>query len=135
MGESAGLDYRFSYRVGDESSLNYQGRHEQRSNRILVGYYYLLQPDCQVRLVTYTADGDGFNPIVSYLPATSTRLLSAAVQRYGILCNPHELGDHTSLDVQDQQVPKTRHVIKMKKTRVKPPPQQHKKYFIMPQKR
>lgn len=59
-------NYQFSYHVQDASSGNDFGHQEKREGHVAKGMYMVLLPDGRRQIVEYTADENGYHPIVRY---------------------------------------------------------------------
>ncbi|XP_046393035.1 cuticle protein 18.6-like [Ischnura elegans] len=57
--------YRYAYRVTDPEHGNYQEKYESRDGEKVHGFYSLVEPDGNIRVVRYTADETGFHAHVS----------------------------------------------------------------------
>lgn len=58
--------YQFEYQVSDPESGNEFGHKEERDGDLTNGEYNVLLPDGKKQIVTYTADTDGYHPVVTY---------------------------------------------------------------------
>ncbi|XP_054282061.1 pro-resilin-like [Macrosteles quadrilineatus] len=59
-------NYSFAYEVKDEESKNDFGHMETRMGHVAMGSYHVLLPDGRMQKVEYTADQDGYKPVVTY---------------------------------------------------------------------
>ncbi|XP_026284825.1 serine/threonine-protein phosphatase 1 regulatory subunit 10-like [Frankliniella occidentalis] len=57
--------YKFEYKVHDQKNHNYYERAESSDGQVVRGFYSLLEPHGEVRVVKYRADHDGFQSEVS----------------------------------------------------------------------
>jgi hypothetical protein len=62
--------YSFSYEVSDQVTKDVKSHKESRQGDVVQGEYSVLEPDGYTRVVTYTADADGFKAIVRRIPPT-----------------------------------------------------------------
>jgi len=60
--------YNFSYEVSDQETKDVKSHKESRQGDVVQGEYSVLEPDGYTRVVTYTADADGFKAIVKRVP-------------------------------------------------------------------
>ncbi|GBP63190.1 Cuticle protein 8 [Eumeta japonica] len=59
--------YEFSYKVADPHTGDYKSQHEVRDGDVVKGQYSLMEPDGNIRTVTYHADDhSGFNAVVHH---------------------------------------------------------------------
>ena len=59
-------NYQFSWEVNDPESGNDFGHQESRQGEQAQGQYYVLLADGRRQVVDYTADEDGFKPMIRY---------------------------------------------------------------------
>ncbi|XP_034236783.1 proline-rich protein HaeIII subfamily 1-like, partial [Thrips palmi] len=57
--------YKFEYKVHDQKNSNYHERAESSDGKVVRGFYSLLEPHGEVRVVKYRADHGGFKSEVS----------------------------------------------------------------------
>lgn len=62
----APASYQFEYAVLDAESGNDFGHQESREGDVAQGKYYVLLPDGRKQTVVYTADNEGYKPMITY---------------------------------------------------------------------
>ncbi|KAI4459331.1 structural contituent of cuticle [Holotrichia oblita] len=63
--------YSYNYDVSNDETGDNKNKWEKRENNVVRGAYSIVEPDGSTRLVEYTADANGFRPIVTKLAASN----------------------------------------------------------------
>lgn len=60
------VSYQFEYKVEDEEAAVDFGHEEAHEGDVAMGKYFVLLPDGRKQTVEYTADTEGFKPMITY---------------------------------------------------------------------
>ncbi|GJQ73100.1 hypothetical protein Trydic_g1729 [Trypoxylus dichotomus] len=61
--------YSYNYGISNEATGDNKSKWEKRENNVVRGAYSIVEPDGTTRLVEYTADANGFHPVIKKLDA------------------------------------------------------------------